>query len=106
MKEVIEMQELPAATCAQCGLRLEDVGGVRIVAAEGLKLRAVRGMEGRRRWFCQRCAHVVCDVCGSIRIPLGADILHDDGTTGHAAILPLGNRYCSNPACVHGPKPN
>lgn len=31
------MPELPAATCAQCGLQLEDVGGVRIVATERAK---------------------------------------------------------------------
>jgi len=99
------MQKLPAPTCAQCELRLDDVGGERIVApAEGLKVRPERDAEGYLRWLCQKCAHVVCDVCGSIRIPLGSDILHDDGTKGHAAVLPIGNRYCSNPACVHGPK--
>ncbi len=99
------MEDLPAPTCAQCGLRLEDVGGERIVAtAEGLRVRPTRDAEGHLPWFCQKCASVVCDICGSIRIPLGADILHDDGTTGHAAILPIGNRYCSNPACVHGLK--
>jgi hypothetical protein len=76
---------------------------MRIVAtAEGLKVRPVRDAEGYLRWFCQKCARVVCDLCGSIKLPLGADILHDDGSTAHAAILPIGSRYCSNPACVHG----
>ncbi len=97
------MLKLPAPTCAQCGLRLEDIGGARIVAtAEGLRVRPKRDPEGYLRWFCQKCAGVVCDVCGSVQIPLGSDILHDDGSTGHAALLPIGNRYCSNPACVHG----
>jgi len=70
------------------------LGGVRIVAtAEGLKVNPAHDKEGYLRWFCQKCAHVVCHACGSIRIPLGADILHDDGTIWRAAILPIGNRY-------------
>lgn len=100
------MKELPAPTCAQCGLTLEDVGGERIVAtAERLRVRPKRDAEGYLRWLCQKCSGVVCRACGSIRIPLGSDILHDDGTISHAAILPTGNRYCSNPECAHGPKP-
>ena len=98
------MQKLPATTCAQCGLRLEDVGGERIVAtALGLRMRPERDAEGYLRWFCQKCAHVVCGLCGSIRIPLGSAILHDDGTVLHAAILPV-SLYCSNPACANGLK--
>lgn len=51
-----------------------------------------RDAEGRQRWLCQKCAHVVSDLCGSIRLPLGTDILHNGGTTGHAAIqLPWHN---------------
>ena len=99
------MQKLPAPTCAQCGLRLEDVGGERIVAtAAGLWVTPARDSEGYLRWLCQKCAGVVCKACGSIRIPLGSDILHDDGTILHVAILPI-SVYCSNPACVHGLKP-
>jgi hypothetical protein len=70
------MQGLPAPTCAQCGLRLDDVGGERIVAtAEGLRVKPERDAEGNLRWFCQKCAGVVCGVCGSLRLPLGTDIL-------------------------------
>jgi len=100
------MQELPAPNCGQCGLRLEDVGGERILAtAAGLWVRPTRDSEGYLRWFCQKCSGVVCHACGSIRIPLGSDILHDDGTISHAALLPIGN-YCSNPACANAPRPS
>ena len=55
--------------------------------------------DGEVPWFCQTCAQRLCGQCGSpVKYPHGADILCDDGTTRHCAILPV-PAGCTNPAC-------
>ena len=54
---------------------------------------------GKRSWFCQLCGKRTCGECGSpINVPMGSDILSDDGQSSHVAILPI-DPGCINPKC-------
>jgi hypothetical protein len=97
----------PADRCIGCNKTLAQVGGQRLVFAHGVgvddsghvtglpcplraRARARRQLRaGRRPWLCQRCSNVgLCPSCGMPfpRAP-GADVLHDDGSTGHVPVL-------------------
>ena len=54
---------------------------------------------GKLPWLCQVCSGHTCKACGTPLVyPAGADILEDDGTVDHAAILPASVK-CLNPNC-------
>jgi len=107
-------QRLPGERCIACRRMLNQVGGQRIVASVGACVRIVEdGPEpsveitgclfpvfakararrvvrsGGYPWICQRCAGVaLCGSCGNpYHIAPGADILGDDGTVLHVALV-------------------
>ena len=50
-------------------------------------------------WFCQVCGQRVCNKCGqSINYPAGSDIISEDGSFSHCAMLPI-NLGCINVSC-------
>ena len=54
---------------------------------------------GQISWLCQHCAGLVCGTCGWVaRMPMGVDVVHDDGSIGHVGIFP-GSAGCLNPSC-------
>lgn len=56
-------------------------------------------LEGKQSWFCQICGNRTCDDCGSpMSVPMGSDILGDDGSSSHVAIIPVAVK-CINPNC-------
>lgn len=80
-------------------MALGQVGGLRIAAHKPRDLRVQPIQNGRRPWWCQRCAGLTCKACGApIKHPMGADILDDDGTISHFAIFPI-PPGCTNPEC-------
>ena len=55
---------------------------------------------GLHPWYCQRCARHVCPKCGSLHaIPMGSDLIHENGCASHQMIIPVGNTNCSNSEC-------
>jgi hypothetical protein len=107
-------QRLPGERCIVCRRTLNDVGGQRIVAAIDVSVRIVDdGLEpsveitglrcplfararakrivysGGYPWVCQRCAGVgLCSRCSTpYPIAPGADVLSDDGTVLHVALV-------------------
>ncbi|MBU1566854.1 MAG: hypothetical protein KJ630_14680 [Proteobacteria bacterium] len=55
--------------------------------------------KGKRSWFCQLCGNRVCLDCGSpSQMPVGSDVLYENGCTAHVAILPC-HPGCVNPQC-------
>ena len=55
--------------------------------------------KGKQSWFCQMCGKRTCGECGSpINVPMGSDILSDDGHSIHVSILPI-EPGCINPKC-------
>lgn len=56
-------------------------------------------LQERRPWFCQICGRRTCHLCGHpINLPVGSDVLHDDGCCLHVAIFPV-DAGCINPEC-------
>ncbi len=56
-------------------------------------------LAGRHPWFCQPCGKRSCPHCGApLRLPMGSDVLDDDGGITHVPIVPVAPD-CSNPAC-------
>jgi len=56
---------------------------------------------GKRPWFCQICGVRACTECGApIRLAMGSEILHDNGSIGHMAIFPC-HGGCCNPNCKY-----
>ena len=121
----------PATGCCLCGRSVEATGGRRIVAtgtsrivprrvgessglavAFGTTLRDVSPealadhRAGLRLWYCQRCAHRTCAVCGSpTELIPGADLLESDGTVVHQMIVPTAVG-CTNAACAESRWPD
>ena len=61
--------------------------------------------QGKRPWYCQICGGHTCSECGSPRkLPMGADILDEDGISRHVPILPC-DLGCINPKCKKYRKP-
>ena len=57
-------------------------------------------LTGYHPWICQHCANRICSQCSSpVAIPVGADILKDDGQITHIPILPIGTQGCVNKNC-------
>lgn len=47
-------------------------------------------LNGRRPWFCQVCGCRACSECGApINLPVGSDVLYENGCSSHCAILPV-----------------
>jgi hypothetical protein len=65
----------------------------------GIERAKGHAQDGCRPWTCQLCDGYTCDACGSASAyPGGAEVLYDDGTIGHCALLPA-PPGCLNPAC-------
>lgn len=62
--------------------------------------RAVKTIkDGELPWFCQFCGQRLCFHCAyPLNLPMGSDILCDDGTNPHYAVLPF-NSACCNSKC-------
>ncbi len=76
------------------------VWGEKELWTDGVIKRAKAEYEkGKQSWFCQVCGKRTCGECGSpINVPMGSDILSDDGRSIHVAILPV-DPGCINPKC-------
>ncbi len=123
-------QRLPGERCISCQRRLNESGGQRIVAAVGASVRIVdEGLEpsveitglicplfakararrivrsGGYPWVCQRLAGVsLCSRCSTpYPIAPGADVLSDDGTVLHVALVAGMGLRCER--CVKDAKP-
>ena len=58
--------------------------------------------KGKHPWVCERCTGYTCEICGSpLILPMGSDVLEDDGAILHCPILP-----CIPPPCLKEGCPN
>ena len=56
-------------------------------------------LSGNIPWICQICGERKCrKYCAPITVPVGSDILSDNGCSSHTPMLPF-NPGCINPAC-------
>lgn len=92
------VNELPATGCCQCGRTIEASGGRRLLPGAAEIDGPALDEEERRRWICQACAHAVCGACRRVlSIPMGRDIIYEDGHVRHAMIA--GIPACGNLEC-------
>lgn len=90
-----ETVRFPAELCEDCNRPIKTVGGHRIYAPTDES-------DAHIRWKCQACSRIVCKLCGApTQMPMGRDVVGDDGCVSHFAIFPVGSAGCVNADCAN-----